>query len=125
MFILLTTSDGYVQFITVLVVFILVLAVTAFVMKWIANYQRQQTVNNNIELMETAALGNNKWVQIVRVGETYWVIAACKDTVTLLGEVPKEQLKEKEPGGGTLSFKELFEKAIKRDSTNDCSEPKD
>ena len=125
MFNLLTASDSYVQFITVLVVFILVLAVTAFVMRWIANYQKQQTVNNNIELVETSALGNNKWVQIVRVGETYWVIATCKESVTLLGEVPKEQLKERESGGANLNFKELFDKAIKRDSTNDCREPKD
>ncbi len=35
-------TDSYAQFITVLAVFVLVLAVTAAVTKWIAGYQKQQ-----------------------------------------------------------------------------------
>ncbi len=124
MAILLTGADSYAQFITVLVVFILVLAVTAYATKWMANYQKKQGMNCNIEIVETARLGNNKWIQIVRVGDTYKVLAICKDTVTSLGEVSKEQLKEIEPESGSLSFKELLDKAVKRDSS-DHNEPRD
>ncbi|MCH5343634.1 MAG: flagellar biosynthetic protein FliO [Acetatifactor sp.] len=129
MFILLTATDSYLQFITVLVVFVLVLAVTAYTTKWIANYQKKQAVNCNIEVVETAKLGGNKWLQIVRVGETYKVIAVCKDTVTLLGEVPKEQLKEVSSGGESLKFRDLFDKAVIdrriRKNSDDSEEPKD
>lgn len=114
---LLTGTDAYVQLITVLVVFVLVLAVTALTTRWIANYQKKQGLNRNIEVVETARLGSNKWIQIVRVGDIYKVIAVCKDSVTMLGEIPREQLNIDNGGDMNLSFKELLEKVIKRDSS--------
>lgn len=112
-------SDGYAQFIAVLIVFILVLGVTAATTKWIANYQKQQSANCNVEIVETTRISNNKYIQIIRVGETYMAIAVCKDTVTMLGEVPKEQLKEMPHGQVGMNFKELLERTIKKDSSND------
>ena len=117
-------SDSYAQLIAVLVIFVVVLGVTALTTKWIANYQTQQSVNCNIEVIETTRISNSKYIQIIRVGETYMVIAVCKDTVTMLGEVPKEQLKEMNPQQMGMNFKELFEKAIKKDSSKD-REPKE
>lgn len=105
--------NSYAQFIAVLVVFVLVLALTAVTTKWIANYQKQQNVNCNMEVLETMRISGNKYVQLIRIGETYLAIAVCKDTVTLLGEVPKEQLKENNVQGTGLHFKELLEKAMK------------
>lgn len=117
-------SDSYAQFITVLIIFVLVLGVTALITKWIANYQKQQSANCNIEVIETTRIANNKYVQIVRVGDTYMAIAVCKDTVTMLGEVSREQLKDLEHIQRNVGFKELLERAVKKDSSND-SEPKE
>ena len=117
-------ESGYAQFIAVLVIFVLVLGVTALTTKWISGYQKQQSANSNIEVIETNRLTNNKYVQIIRVGETYMAIAVCKDTVTVLGEIPAEQLKISETGNSGMGFKELFDKAVKRHSAN-ASEPKD
>ena len=107
---------SYVQFITVLLIFVIVLGITVLTTKWIANYQRQQCVNENVQVIETTRIANNKYIQIIRAGEKYMVIAVCKDTITMLGEIPKEQLKE---GSSvhTLGFKEILEKAVKRDGT--------
>lgn len=119
--ILLTSgSNSYAQFITVLVIFVLVLGVTAWTTKWIAGYQKQQALNSNIQLIEAARLNNNKYIQIVRVGETYMVLAVCKDTVTMLGEVPPEQLKEVSKDSNE-SFKKLLEGVINRNSGNSDS----
>ena len=117
-------SDSYVQFIAVLIIFVLVLGVTALTTKWIANYQKQQNVNCNIEVIETTRITSNKYIQIVRVGEIYKVIAVCKDTVTLLGEVPGEQLREIHSGQTGVYFKELLDKVMNKNSSND-SEPKE
>lgn len=117
-------SNSYVQFITVLLVFVLVLAVTALTTRWIANYQKQQGVNCNIEVIETTRISNNKYIQLVRIGKTYMAIAVCKDTVTMLGEIPKEQLEEITGSNGSANFKELFDKVIKKDSSN-ASKPKE
>lgn len=114
MIILLTgRTDSYAQFITILVVFILVLAVTAVATRWIASYQKQQNVNVNIEVVETTRISNNKYIQIVRVGETYVAIAVCKDTVTLLGEIPKEQLREGR-NYQSFQFKNFLDRAVKK-----------
>ena len=125
MSVLLTGAEsGYVQFIVVLVIFVLVLGVTALTTKWISGYQKQQNGNSNIQVIETSRLTNNKYLQIIRVGETYMAIAVCKDTVTMLGEIPAEQLKHSEAGKPVPGFKELFDKAVRRNSAN-ASEPKD
>ncbi|MDE5588776.1 MAG: flagellar biosynthetic protein FliO [Acetatifactor sp.] len=112
-------TDSYAQFITVLVVFVLVLGVTALVTRWMANYQKQQNVNVNVEVIETTRITSNKYIQIVRLGETYVAIAVCKDTVTQLCEIPGEQLKKGKSGQGSFlrsaGFRELLDRAAKKD----------
>ena len=67
MSLLLTFGAGsYAQFITVLLVFVLVLGITALTTRWIAGYQKQQNQNNNVEVIETSRIANNKYIQIVR-----------------------------------------------------------
>ncbi len=111
-------TDSYVQLITVLVVFVLVLGVTALVTRWIANYQKQQNVNVNVEIIETTRIAGNKYVQILRIGNTYVAVAVCKDTVTQLCQIPKEQLKSFQSAQGSFlksaGFKELLDKAAKK-----------
>lgn len=125
MSVLLTGADNaYAQFIVVLIIFVLVLGVTALTTKWISGYQKQQGANSNIEVIETSRLTNNKYLQIIRVGETYMVIAVCKDTVTMLEEIPAEQLKMQEPVSSGLGFKELLDRAARKNSEN-ANEPKD
>lgn len=118
------TASGYAQFIAVLILFVLVLGVTALVTKWLSGYQKKQSAGSNIEVIETSRLTNTKYLQIIRVGETYMVIAVCKDTVTMLGEIPAEQLRKPELVNSGLGFKELFEKAVRKNSAN-AGEPKD
>ena len=115
---LLTGSPGgYAQFITVLLLFVIVLGITAVVTKWMASYQKQQSRNENIEVIETTRIANNKYIQIIRAGEKYMVIAVCKDTVTMLGEIPEGQLRKSEKTSVQKSFRELLDKAVKRDES--------
>ena len=118
-------TDSVAQFLTVFILFIGVLAVTVLTTKWIASYQKQQNLNGNIEVLETQRISNSKYIQILRVGEKYLAVAVCKDTVTMLTEVPKEQITFREAGGGkTAGFGELFEK-IKKTYSEKEQEPKE
>lgn len=108
-------GNSYAQLITVLIIFVLVLGVTAVVTKWLAGYQKQQSVGSNIQVIETSRISNNKYIQILRVGDTYMVIAVCKDTITLLGQISEEGLKL-EKTGGDFSFRELLERVARRNS---------
>lgn len=116
-------ADSYAQFITVLVIFVVVLAVTALTMRWVAKYQKHQGECGNMQVIETLRIANNKYVQIVRIGEKYMAIAVCRDTVTMLGEIPKEQLKETGAAQG-FSFKQFLDKAASK-SAAPPEEPKE
>jgi len=115
--ILLTTSgslESFVQFITVLFLFLLVLVISYFVTKWTAGIQKGQMTGRNMEVLETVRLSNSKYLQIVRVGDKYIVIAVCKDTVTMLTEISVESLSYADSSeGSSLSFKEILDKMKK------------
>ncbi|WP_026651276.1 flagellar biosynthetic protein FliO [Butyrivibrio proteoclasticus] len=102
--------DSYLQLVSVLIIFVLVLLATYYVSKWIANYQRGTVSSGNIELIETCRISTTNYVQIVRVGQKYIAIAVSKDSITNLGEVSKEDLVFKDEEAKTVTFKEIFEK---------------
>ena len=84
--------DSVVQFLTVLIMFVFVLGITYFTTRYIAKVQKGQMSNKNMELIDTLRISNNKYLQIVRVGEKFYCMAVCKDSVTMLGELQKEEL---------------------------------
>lgn len=107
--------DSYMQFITVLIIFLFVLLITYWVTRWTAGYQKSQTANANMEIIETIRLSGNKYVQIVRVGRKYLAVAICKDTVTMLTEIPEQDLVFSDNNiSGTLGFKDILEKIQKK-----------
>lgn len=107
-----SSTNSYIEFITICIIFIGVLALTLYVTRWVAKYQRVQNAGKNIEVIEACRIDPSKYMQLVRVGEKYFVIAVCKDTVTMLTEVPVEQLKFTSPDENTnTSFGSLLEKA--------------
>jgi flagellar protein FliO/FliZ len=105
------TGTSTLQFISVLIIFILVLAATYFVTKWLADYQRGTgSTGKNISIIETCRISQTKYIQIIRIGNRYTAIAVSKDQVTSLGDVPEEDLIIKEDGQENISFKEMLEK---------------
>lgn len=108
-------ADSYVQFMTVLILFLFVLLITYWVTKWTAGYQKSQNVNTNMELLDIIRLSNNKYVQIIRIGRKYLAVAICKDTVTMLTEIPEQDIvfsdKNLSKGQG---FKDVLEKIQKK-----------
>ena len=114
--ILLTESgriDSFVQFVTVLLLFLMVLFITYGVTRWISGIQKTQMMGRNMEIIDTMRISSTKYLQIVRVGDKYLVIAVCKDTVTLLAEISKDSLVMEQTVQGNsyqLGFREILEK---------------
>ena len=105
------TLDSFVQFITILLLFLFVLVIAYVVTRWVSGVQKIQMTGKNMELVETMRISNSKYLQIVRVGEKYLVIAVCKDTVTMLTELSADEvsLVSKNEVNG-LSFREIMDK---------------
>lgn len=107
---LLTTGgyDSFLDLITVLLIFVFVIAATLFTTKYIANYQKVQNAGKNIEVLETYKIAQTKYIQIVKIGAKYVAIAVSKDTVTLLTELEEGQVTFPEMENQGRSFKEVL-----------------
>lgn len=104
--------DTTAQFLTIVIIFVFVLGLTFVTTKWIANYQKGQVANGNVEIIEVSKIAANKYIEIVRCGDKYLAIAVCKDTVTVLCELTKEQISfRSQDDSGKGIFRELLEKA--------------
>lgn len=103
--------DSFIQFITVLFIFLFVLVITYFVTKWIAKYQKTQTNGANIEIIETQRITTSKFIQLIRVGDKYFAIVVCKDTVTMISEISKEDIIFiNHENMDNINFSNIFEK---------------
>ena len=99
------------QFITMLIIFVFVLGVTYFVTRYVAGVQKDRYRSGNMEIIETLRISNSKYLQIVRIGNKYFGMAVCKDTVTMLGEIQKENLFFNDDSEvNCMNFREILEK---------------
>ncbi|MDE5907567.1 MAG: flagellar biosynthetic protein FliO [Lachnospiraceae bacterium] len=87
-----TRMDSYIQFITVLILFVFVLAATYLITRWIAQYQKGKAGTGNLEIVETCRVSANKYVQIIRAGKKYLVVAIGKDEIHMLSELSEEEI---------------------------------
>lgn len=111
--------ESIVQFITVLIIFVFVLVITLFSTRYIAGIQKNQYKTGNMELIETLRISNNKYLQIVRVGDKYLCMAVCKDTVTMLGEIQKEEMVFNENNlNANIDFQSILEKVKQKQLGN-------
>lgn len=111
-----TSLDSFFQLMSILFIFAVVLALTYFTTRWIAGYQKSHLHQTNLRVVETLKITQNKYIQIVEAGDTYLVLAICKDSVTMLKELSKDQIKDldetqlKQEQKTTESFQEILAK---------------
>ncbi|KAI4447737.1 hypothetical protein C823_002256 [Eubacterium plexicaudatum ASF492] len=80
------------QLLWVLVLFVLVLLLTLLTTRWIAKYQQGQLHNQNLKIIETLKVSVNGYIQIIKAGDVYLVIAVSKDHIEKLAEIPPDRL---------------------------------
>ena len=80
------------QMIGVLIIFVFVLIITYFTTKWVGGFQKIQMSKGNLMVLETIRIANGKFLQLVKGGEQYFVIAVGKDEVTKIAELTEDQL---------------------------------
>lgn len=111
--------DSVIQFITVLLIFVFVLGVAYFTTRYVAGIQKDKYKTGNMELIETLRISNNKYLQIVRVADKFFCMAVCKDTVTMLGEIRKEDMVFYENSmNSNLNFQDIFERIKQKQLDN-------
>ena len=113
-------TDSFAQLITVFLIFIFVIGLTYFATKFVGNYQKTKLAGNNIQVLETFRISNSKYLQIIKIGEKYFAISVCKDTITYLGDLNAEDLVFRDaPKEFKLqNFKDILDK-FKKDKPED------
>lgn len=87
-----SSSNGFIQFLTVFVIFIIVVVICAFTTKFVAGYQKNKMMSGNIQVLETFKIAPNKYIQIVKIGDKYFALGIGKDSVNNLGELNEDSL---------------------------------
>lgn len=85
-------GNSIAHFLTVLVLFALVLAATYYTTRFVAKAQEGKTRTGNLEILETIAAAPGRFLQIVRIGKRYALIGVGKDEISYLTEIPEEDL---------------------------------
>ncbi len=113
-FLSISGTESFAQVVTVVLVFVFVLALTYFVTKWIASYQKDKLSTGNIEVIETQKIAQNRYVQIVRIGEKYLALGIGKEEIQVLTELSKEEIVfRKKEQQSFPDFKKIFKDAKK------------
>lgn len=112
--------ETFTQLLTLIIVFALVLALTYFVTRFAGNYQKSKLSGGNINVLETVRISNSKYIQIIQIGNRFFAIAVCKDTVTVISEIEQGDLvlSDNTTQVKSESFKSILEK-FKKDKPED------
>lgn len=114
-----TRFEAFVQLVTLILIFALVLGLTYVVTRIAGNYQKNKLSGGNISVLETMRISNSKYIQIIQVGTRFFVIGVCKDTITMISEVEQTDLViSEETPVGSESFKAILDK-FKKDKPED------
>ena len=99
--------NNFARFVTMLIIFILVLVLTYYTTRFVAGTKKGSLKTSNMELLESLQLGGGKYLQLLRLGSHYIVVAVTKERVELLTELnADEYVKGEEQSGG--NFREIF-----------------
>jgi len=109
-----SSLDSFLKLISVLLVFVFVLAITYVVTRWIGSYQKTQMKCKNLQIIETIPAGSNKMICLVKAGTQYLVVAIGKEEIHPLTTLTEEQLtdfsfqNDTEPLAVGESFQEIL-----------------
>lgn len=101
--------DSTFKLIGLFILFVLIIIACYYTTKFVGGRQLGQMKSSNFKVLETFRVSQNKYMQLMRVGSKYVVIAVCKDTITVITELDEEDIisynNEKAAGS---SFKDIF-----------------
>lgn len=109
-------GNNILQLLGMVIVFVLVLAATYYVTKWIAKSGAIQSASKNIKVVETFKIAPNKYVQIIQLGDRYYSIGVTKDHITFLTALEEEQLdlQKLDAASPDVSFMEIMGKVVSK-----------
>ncbi len=93
-----------------ILIFVIVLVVCYYTTRFVAGRQLVQKKMGNFEIVETFAISQNKYLQLIRMGNKYVVISVSKDSVNYITELEENEICQipKSTSMSGKSFKEVL-----------------
>lgn len=125
MIILSSNLDNLLQLFGVSILFIFVLGITYLTTRFVGGVNLKRERNSNFKVIETYKITNNKFLQIINIGNKYVVISVSKDDIHFITEISEEQIHKIEPtminkfdNFGKVNFSEILDKLSKKQKEN-------
>ena len=107
-------TESLVQFLTVFAILVVVIILAYLSTRIVGKVQSGVYERSNIKVLDTMKIANNRYIQIVKIGDKCIAIAVGKEEVTFLGEVTEDSLKTPEVNvGNKLDFAQVMAKLKK------------
>lgn len=104
-------ADNIFQLIGLIFALVLILVAAYYTSKYLGKLSVGKLKNSNFKVIDTYRVNQNKFVQIVKIGNKFVVLGVGKDTINLITELDESevitrdvQMKE------NMSFKQIFDK---------------
>lgn len=99
-----------------ILVFIIVLVVCYYTTRFVAGRQTVQKKPGNFEILETFPIAQNKYLQLIRMGNKYVVISVSKESVNYITDLEEEEICriQKTTTMSGKSFKEVLSGLYKK-----------
>ena len=75
-----------------ILIFVIVLVVCYYTTRFVAGRQLVQKKMGNFEIVETFPIAQNKYLQLVRMGNKYVVISVAKDAIGFITELEEHEV---------------------------------
>lgn len=103
------------KLIGLIILCILIIVASYYTTKFVGKKQMKVKGKSNIRSIEVFRISQNKYLQMVEIGERYFVLAIAKDSITTVCELSRDEIKNFPPEPGeTKSFKECMSDIINR-----------
>jgi flagellar protein FliO/FliZ len=106
-----SSSGSFWQLIGLVFLLIIILIAAYFTSKFIGSMTVGQLKNSNFKVIDTYRISPNKFIQIVKVGNKYIVLAVAKDTINYITELEESEVYIREPRSKeNVNFKQILDK---------------
>lgn len=121
MIILSSNLNNLLQLFGVSVLFIFVLGITYLTTRFVGGVNLKKERNSNFKVIETYKITNNKFLQIINIGDKFVVISVSKDDIHFITEISEDQIHKIEPtmikkldSFGKVNFSDMLDKISKK-----------
>jgi len=110
------------KLIGLIIICILIIAASYFTTRFVGKRQLAGGAGSNIRSIDIFRVNQNKYLQIIEIGERYFCIAVTKDNISLICELSREDIKKFPQTGEGKSFKECMSMLMKKKNGTESGE---